>query len=297
MDYLGIIRKAYQITTKHKFLWIFGILAGGAGGLKSFNISLPNYSNGNGEIDKALASFNWPVFWTTYGGLILGLLAIFGIFAVVMFILNIISQGALVASVDKLSKEQKSDFRDSFISGAHQFWRILGVSVLYCLMVLASLVVLGGPTIYLAVIGQVVFAVIWGILLFFVCLAFWILVGLIYPYSLRVIILEKYGIWQSIRESLHFFRDRWKKVVVMYLLLLATSLVFGIVMVLAVLLGGGVLLAIGFGIFLASPLVAIFYGLILGLVFFIAIVIVAGGYNTFYSAALTLTYLELVKNK
>jgi len=295
MDYFSIIKKAYEITIKHKFLWIFGILAGGYGGLRSFNISLPNYTIGDGEFDKAFNSFDWTNFWVNWGGLILGLMVCLGIFAIIMFVLNIISQGALVGAVNKLSKNEKSDFHDGFRTGTHQFWRILGMSLIYFLMVLASIIVLAGPII-IAIISKIyAFAIIWGILLFFVCLAFWTLVGLIYPYSLRLIVLEKYGIWQSIRESLHFFRDHWKEVVVMYLLLLATSLAFGIVMVLAVLLGGGILLAIGFGIFLASPIVAVFYGMILGLAFFIAIVIVAGGYNTFYSAALTLTYNTLTK--
>lgn len=295
MDYFGIIKKAYEITIKHKFLWIFGILAGGAGGFRSMNFSWSGSSTGNGKLDNVMASFDWSNFWLNYGGLIIALLTVLGIFAIIMFIFNIISQGALVVSVDKLSKNEKSNFKDGFRTGAHQFWRVLGTSLLYFLMILASLIVLAGPII-IAIISKIyAFAIIWGILLFFVCLAFWILVGLIYPYSLRVIVLEKYGIWQSIRESLHFFRDHWKEVVVMYLLLLATSIAFGIVMILAVLLGGGILLAIGFGIFLASPLVAIFYGLILGLAFFIAIVIIAGGYNTFYSTVLTLTYNTLTK--
>lgn len=32
MDYMQIVKRAWEITKKHRYLWIFGILAGGAGG-------------------------------------------------------------------------------------------------------------------------------------------------------------------------------------------------------------------------------------------------------------------------
>jgi len=295
MDYFGIIKKAYEVTTRHKFLWIFGILAGGYGGFKSMNFNFGNYSGNGSEWQKSLESFNWTNFWTIWGSLIVTLIVIFFALGIVMFILSIISQGALVGSVDKLSRGTKSDFRDGFKTGAHQFWRILGVMILYFLMILASLFVWLGPLI-VAIMTKVYFlAIIWGILLFFVDLAFWVLIGLISPYSLRFIVLEKYGVWQSIRESLHFFRDNWKEVVVIFLLLMATSIAFGIALTLSVLLTGGVLLAIGFGIFLASQLTAIIYGVSVSLVFFVALLVIAGAYNSFYSSALTLTYNHLSK--
>jgi len=296
MDYLAIIKKAYQITLKNKFLWIFGILAGGYGGLRTFNVGSPNYQTSSEDFSKAFPAFDWASFWANYGGLILTLLVILAILAIIMFILNVISQGALVGSVDKLSEGQKSNFKDGFRTGAHQFWRILGMSIIYLLMILASLIVLVGPIVISVINKLYIIAVIWGGLLFFVCLAFWILVGLIYPYSLRVIVLKTYGVWESIRDSLHFFRDHWKEVVVIYLLLLAIGLGFGIALVFGILIVGGILLALGLGIWLASPLVAVIYGFLAGLTFFIALVVISGGYNAFSSAALTLTYNHLVKN-
>lgn len=296
MDYFGIIKRAYEITIKHKFLWIFGILAGGYGGFKGFNSF--NYSAAGADFQQTFNNIDatkLEQFWTIWGGVIVAAIVILGVLGLVFFILNIISQGALVGSTEKLSKNEKADFKTGFGIGSHQFWRVLGMLILYFLMVLASLLVLITPII-VSIIGKVyVFAVIWGLLLFFVCLAFWILIGIISPYSLRVVVLEKFGIWQSIRESLHFFREHWKEILVMYLLLFAVGIAFGVALTLGILIVGGLLLAIGFGVYLASSLVLIGYGIVAGLTLFIAILIISGIYNAFTSSVITLTYLELNK--
>jgi len=304
MDYFGIIKKSYEITIKHKFLWIFGILAGGYGGIKSFNAGFSNYSfdsssfRGDGWtkiLGHPLGSADIAAFWTNYGGIIIGTALILFIITVAFFILNLISQGALVSSVDKISAGQKANFKEGFRLGAKQFWRIWAVAIIYLLMILASLSVWIIPIGVLVITGANMIAAIWGILLFFVCLAFWILIGIISPYSLRVVVLEKKSIWQSIRQSLHFFRDNWVSVLLMYLLLLALGIAFGLALALGILITVAILLAIGYGLYLATLIGAIIYGAIVGFAVLIAIAVISGAYNTFYSSALTLTYNHLAK--
>ncbi len=298
MDYFGIVKRAYYITLKNKFLWIFGILAGGYGGFRGFSINLPTYQTGSADWTKftsGLNSTDLSDFWVNYSGIILAILVIFFIFAIICFILNIISQGALVGSVDKLDKKEKVNFKSGFGIGWHNFWRIWGVAITYLLMILMSLIILIVPITVAIVAGSYIFALVWGILIFFLCLTFWILIALISPFSLRVVVLKKLGIFESIRDSLHFFRDNWLKIVVMYLLLFAISIGFGIALGLAILIIGGILLALGFGVWLASPIVAIVYGIIVGMAVFVVILIVSGAFNTFYSGVLTITYRKLAK--
>lgn len=295
MDYFGIIKKAYEITIKHKFLWIFGILAGGYGGFRGFNSSYSANGTEWSQTFNKIDASKFTNFWDTWGVLIITLAVIVAIFGLIMFILNIISQGALVGSVTKLSKNEKADFKTGFGIGAHQFWRVLGISILFGLMILASATIWILPTILFVVTKVYIIAVIWGMLLFFVCLAFWILIGVIFPYSIRIVVLEKFGIYQSIREGLHFMRENLKEVIVIYLLLIAIGITYGIGLVLAILLVGGLLAAIGFGIYLASSVVAIGYAIIAVLAVVISIIIISGIYNSFTSSVITLTYLELNK--
>jgi len=297
MDYIGIVKKAYHITIKNKFLWIFAILAGGYGGFRGFNTSnLTSYSTNNNDYNKLSSYLNGldlATFWDKFGSAVITIGVILFIFAIIMFILNLISQGALIGSVAKINKDEKSNFKDGFKIGWHNFWRVWGVGIIYLLMILASLIVLIVPVAVSLIAGGYIFGIIWGILLFFVCLAFWILIGLISPYSFRVVVLEKKSVWQSIRESLHFFRDNWVSVVVMYLFLFGISLVFSLVLVLAILLIGAILLLIGYGLYLASYTVAIFYAIMAVLGFFIAIIVATGAFNSFYSTSITLTYQKL----
>lgn len=303
MDYFGVIKKAYYLSIKHKFLWIFGVLAGGYGGFQSYNsfgsgMNLSGDSTAwSGNFDKLLTSDNLTNFWLNYAGIIIGILVFFGIFAVLMFVINIISQGALIGSTEKLSKGEKADFRIGFRIGWHNFWRVWGVGITFLLMILASLIVLVVPVTVLVTAGSYVLAIVLGLLLLIVCLAFWLVMGIISPYSIRFAVLErKYSVFECIREALHLFQKNWGEVLIVYLLLMAAGIGFGVLLFLAIMIVGGLLLAIGLGFYLASPIAAAIYGLIVGLVMFFGIIIVTGAYNSFYSNVITLAYLKLRKS-
>lgn len=298
MDYFGIIKKSYYLSLKHKFLWIFGILVGGYGGFKGFGTSFNSSSvtnNWGDSFTKAFSDSNLNNFWANYAGVFFAIMAICGVIALILFTLSIISQGALIGSAERLSKNEKTNFKIGFAIGWHNFWRVLGVGIIFMLMVIASLIVLVVPVVVLILAKVYAIAIILGILLFFVCLAFWILIAIITPYSLRIVVLEKLGIFTSIREALHLFRKNWGEIIVMYLLLMAIGIGFGILLLLAIMILGGIIIAIGFGFWLASPLSAVIYGLVIGLAFFICLVIVSGAYKSFTSNVLTLTYLKLKK--
>lgn len=300
MDYFGIIKKAYRITTKNRFLWIFGILMAGAGGATAFNpgFNIPG-SPDSTTLNQTLTSTQFTQkiadFWAQFGQMVIfgGLVLL--LICMIFFILSIISQGALIGAVDKIDKGEKADFKVGFRLGAKNFWRVWGVAIVYLMLVLASLCVLVIPTSLLVIAGSYALAIGWGILAFFVCLFFWILVALIAPYSTIVVVLEKLSVWDSIRESLHLFRHKWPAIIIMYLLLTAIGIAYGIALMLAFLIIGGVAFAIGMAFWLASMWAAIIYGFSLGLILIVALVIINGAYKSFGSAVIVLTYNQLRK--
>ena len=299
MDYLGIIKRAYYITKKHRFLWIFGIFAGGAASF-STNWSFPGYNTSNSDWAKTFenANFNsldFSTFWTNYGTFLIATLVVLVVIMILMFIISLISQGALIGGVRRINQGEKSEFKSAFMIGWHNFWRVWSVGIIYLLMILVSLCILIIPVCVLVIYESYIFAVIWGILLFFVCLAFWLLIALISPYSFRIVVIEKLGIFTSIRESLHFFRDNWKDLIVIYLLLIAIGIGFGIALALTILIVLGIFGAIGVGLWLASPLATIIYSCIIGVVLVAGLAIISGAYNTFTSSVMTLTYQKLSK--
>lgn len=297
MDYFGIIKKAFKMNWKNKFLWIFGILIGSSAGFNSFN-----YNFDNAEIQKTwaeftsqeLTNFDINAFWASYGSLVIFLLILLMVLGIIFFVLNLTSQGALVGGVEKLEAGEDTNFSKSFKLGWKNFWRIWGLNITILLSILIVLSLWIIPTCLLVISGSYASAVVVGIILFFVNLFFWILMCFISPYALRIVVLKKLTIFQSLRQSLHFVRDNLAEVFVTYLLLAAVSFAVGIAVMIAVLLVGGVLALIGYGIFLASSAAAIIYGLTMGMALILAIIIFTGGYSSFHSTVLTLTYLKLI---
>lgn len=298
MDYFGVIKKAYEITIKNKFLWIFGIFVAGTGGsIASFGPSFNYQTPPSSSSDLTMAQFEQKLveFWASFGHLVLIGMALILLVGLIFFIFGIISQGALIGSVDKIDRGEKTDFKIGFKLGAKNFWRVWGVAIVYLMFILASLCLLIIPAAIFALLGIYALAISWAVLMLFVCVVFWLLIAAMAPYSTIIVVLEKISVWGSIREPLHLFRQKWTSMIVMYLILMAIGMAYGMVIMLAFLILGGIAFAIGAGLWLASLWAAIIYGFGIGLLAIIILVIVNGAFKSFGSAVLTLTYNRLKK--
>ncbi len=297
MDYFGIIKKAYAINLKHKFLWIFGVLIAGIGGASSFSPNFGYQGSSSDTLGQNLTSTQLEQklveIWVNYSGLIITGIILLLLASVIFFIFSLISQGALIGSVNKLDKGEKADFRTGLGIGTKNFWRVWGVALIYLLFILASLALLIIPTVLSVLAQSYILAFAWGMLMFFVVLIFWILISLIAPYSTIVVVLDKLSIWDSIRESLHLFQQKWPSIVVMYLILMAIGIAYGMAIFLVFLIIGGFAFAIGLALWLANMWLALIFGFILGLVLIVALIIVNGAFKSFGSTVLVLTYNRL----
>jgi len=296
MDYFGIIKKAFKSSLKNKFLWIFGILAGGTAGVSSFNFQMPS-SGSSGSLDKIFgknfSDIDWTIFWTDHGTTVLVTIAILLIISVIFFVLSIVSQGALIGAADKIEKDQQPNFKSSFLVGWHSFWRIWGLNITLLLAILIGLSVWIIPVCLLVIAGTYASAWVVGILLFFVNLLFWIVISFITPYALRIVVLKKHSIFESIRESLHFVRENLLEVLVMYLLLMVVGLAVGLAVVLAGLLIVAFLSIIGIGLYYLSAVMLFIYVVIMVIALLALGLAFSGAYGTFTSTVLTFTYLKL----
>lgn len=302
MDYLDTLKKAFKITLKNKFLWVFGILIGGVGGLNSFNFNrfTPNYQYESSatpasELTNIQLMERIVEIWNQYGLLILTIALILLLLALFFFVMNVISQGALISSVASLEEGKKTNFYHEISVGWHKFWRVWGVMVVYFMITMVTLVVLVVPIIVGVMTKFYAIAIFWGVLMFFVCLVIWLVVSLISPYSIRIAVLGNDSVWMSVKKSFHFFKKNWTEIIVTYLMLVAAAFVYGLAISIFVLLVGAVLFLIGYALWLSSVTAGIIYASFASLAFFVCLVILSGVYNTFTSSVLTLTYLRLKK--
>jgi hypothetical protein len=279
MDYFGIIKKSYEITLKNKFLWIFGIFIGtGFGIFQGFNymFDIPEV----GDIS--------PTTITTIAILVCVLTPIALVF-------NYTSQAALIKAYANIENDNKSDFKKELYAGFEQFWRILLLNILTFIAVFFSILLIAVPVGLLIWAKTYILAATLGILLLLVVIFFWIVVGLVYPYCLRMIVLEDIKVTKAIRKSLHMVRDNFIHVFLMYLSAYLINYLVGFVLFFCVILVGLLLFVIGYGIYLASPETAIFYAFLMGFAFLLIMMIASGAYMSFNSGLFTLTYLKIKK--
>ena len=158
MEYGTLIRQAWTITWRYRFLWLLGVLAGGAVGMPSLNGGGGGGSTGwrtspgdVAQVSPSLAAAGEQIAaWAAanVGLLIVSGLAVAGI-ALVLFALSFIAQGSMAQATADLATGHPSSLGQAWGSGVHLFWRYVGL----------WLVLVGAAMVVAAVIGGLVAAV------------------------------------------------------------------------------------------------------------------------------------------
>ena len=125
MDYGDLLKTAWVVTWRHKYLWVLGLFAlgGGAsplscGSNSSFQTST---SSGSGTVD--VADF-FSRHWAVLAALALLLLLVGFVWA----ILSLIAEAGLIAGVDdRLQGRSPAGLSSAWRAGVHSFWRLLGL--------------------------------------------------------------------------------------------------------------------------------------------------------------------------
>ena len=296
MDISAIFKRAWEITWKHKGLWVLGILANCSGG-SSQNSSnatrIPEYSRGGGEfpeIERWLQSIPEET-WIIIG---ISLICVIVLLALVFWVLAAIGNGGLIAGFQMAETGETLTLGTAFQKGISYFWKLL---VIQLVLGLASFIVL------LPIIGGgVLFSVFTfgiGLLCLIPLICVLIPLGIavsIYTLLTQIgLVVEDLDIVAAFQRAWEVFRANLGEVVVM-------GLILGV--------GGffvGVILAIPF-VLMALPLIT---GLIvgtgtsgvagasvtvIGIILYLPVLLVASGImRTFITGSWTLTYRSLIE--
>ncbi len=314
MDYGKILTRAFEITLKHRALWVFGILLalfGGGGGGGNFNVpsgdvgsgTLPTIPPPSPEVLQLIAVF-------------VGALVCFALIWIVLsIILRFISRAALIGLVQELEAEQKMPtVRRGFSIGAEHFWRLLGIALviniplaifsLVLILVallpflltllpalssrgrvnaeeLLALVAAGG-------IGSL--GLICCVALVLMLVAF--IIHPIYQFITRTCVIQKIGVIDAIRVGYRIVRANLGKVAVIYILAIGIGLGFGLVMIPIVLILLAIPVGAGFVVYAVAQSVtpAIIVGIVVGIPMLLILIFIGGLYQTFESTYWTLGY-------
>ncbi|HEX2728507.1 MAG TPA: hypothetical protein VHM16_02060 [Rubrobacteraceae bacterium] len=302
MNYGEIISSAVRLTWRNKFLWFFGFFAGASA---SFNFP-GGGGSGDGGIGGGLpAPLRSIVSWVQDNlALFLTVVITLGVLIVVVgIVLSMISQGALAESVAALDRGEERRFGTTWRAGTANFWRVLGLKLLFILISIGvSLIltlVLVAPTVGIffatesvaARVIAVIFAVLAGIALL---VLIFIPLAVIGQWALRRLVVDRDRIWESIRSGFGLFRRNIGRSLLVWLIQLGLMLGAGIVMLIALIILGLLLVGPAFLLIRADyTALAITVGAIGGTILLAVFFVLSAILGTFNSSYWTLAYLRL----
>src|SRR5215210_2528800 len=322
MNYGEIIKAAFWITLRNRYLWFFGFFAGGTSAGTGFNV--PSGGSGGfddddfgepgqgGFGDSAPASGVDPGQWISDNlASILVIAALVVLIVLVFVILSLISQGALAESVAALDRGESRRFSSAFRAGLSNFWRVFGYYLLFLLISLGLLLVFLAIVVPLVLLVAgvfagtesvgarvltVVLAGLVGFVLLILLIIVYVLLSIIAQFALREVVVGRERVVASIGSGYRLLRRNLGRSLLLWLIQLAISIGAGIALLIILLILGIILIGPGAGLLWVANytavgiLVLIVGGLIFGALFLVA----SGALGAFNHSYWTLAYLRLV---
>ncbi|HRY63114.1 MAG TPA: hypothetical protein P5267_00690, partial [Patescibacteria group bacterium] len=243
--YRPILKRAWQIAWRFKYLWFFGLFAAllGTGGMYNINFSVDEASNqGNwlmslkgflsGESatgltwDKLVANMN---IWIVVLFLMLLLAGLF------LLWLSVVSQGALIYGVKEANQGRTLLFGQAFAKGREKFWSLLALNLVMGLIALAILMIVTLPFLILVFKPQyaTTAASLFIAASFMVMVPLGVVISFVIRYSLFFIVNKDRSIKAAISEGWRMFKRNWlpsaEMAVVVWLVYMAVGLVLFLV--------------------------------------------------------------------
>lgn len=306
MNYGDLIKDAFRITLRNRFLWFFGFFVGGAG--SNFIGNVPSQASNLPSDDFQSSGTGLSAMQLGEGvlgnvALLVGIAILVLVIALVVIFMIIVSQGALAESVAALDQGEERRFGSAFRSGMANFWRVLGYYIVFFLVGLGLLVVIGIPVALLiggtfvateSVGARITVAVVVGILAFFTLIVVFIILSIIGQYALREIVVSRVRVLSSVGGGYNLFRRNIGRSLLIWVIVLGLSIGIGIAFLLLAAIVGVVLFlpTIGFAVagYSTAGIVA---GVIAGLILLPILLVAAGAVGTFSHAYWTLAYVRL----
>ena len=307
MSYGELITTALGITWRNRYLWFFGLFAGGGA---SFNVPAPggnfnfdDFERARGGLVPAAEAAPLAQGGSLETSVVVALVAIGLVVLLVLLALSLISQGALVDSVAAIDAGGQRRFGTAWRAGTRSFWRVLGWAALLVAIVLLVLIVVGAPLAGLVVgvfsatesLGpRIAVGVIAGLLAVAVLLLLFVPFAIVAQLGLRELLLRGERPVASLRGGYRLFRANLGRGLLVWLIDLALGLGAVIALVLAALIVGLILFLPTIALAIAQQsAAAIATGVVAGLILLALLLTALGALGTFRHALWTLAWRRL----
>jgi len=308
--YRQILKKAFWLTWKNRWLWVLGFFAAiiGNGGvyealIRGFN----NISEGRsvfntfqeyvesgvfGMLSWAKLGALWQSDTSAFGITIFSLLAILCVLAV-MITLGVIGQGAVISGIIGLDEKEPMKFKSSFRMGVDRFWPVIEINVITKVVLLGFLLLLAYFASLIVVASSAVNIFIY-VLSFIIFLIFGIIIYFITIYGTAYVILRRKSVGEALRAAWHLFRSHVLLNLEMGLILFILNVVVAALFFIGCFVILSPLFVLYFLFLVAgSSLVASLLMAIMVLLFVVAMLLVGSWWSTFQLGVWALLFEKL----
>lgn len=307
MSYGDIIRDAFVISWRNKFLWFFGFFLSGA-----INSIVTPSSFGDLTPDPTDVASGQPPDWVANLGefvennpvpLVVGASLVVLVLVLALIFFFVLSRAALSESVAAVDRGEERRFGLAWRAGLSRFWRVLGliiivglISLVVTLVVSALAALFGVGVFFVTESAALRVLVVSLVILFFlpVVIALSIFFVVLNQYALRQAVVADEGIFASIEGAWRLLRRNVGSSLVLLLIQVGLAIAFGLVMFLAILIASLLLSAVVTALVSAElGAVAVVVGIISSLLVSVPFVLATCLAGAFHQAYWTLAYLRL----
>lgn len=307
-SYRILLKQAWDISWKHKYLWFLGLFASliASSGAWEYRLLTENLNQGliNGSyyrlssilaLGELLKNFCLGVvdlfhydFLTILNAL--SLLIIAFVLLVFFIWLAVACQAALIGDVKKISNSKKKDLelsiRDSLTEGHRYFWTVLGLNILIKILVSFSFFLISLPLLFMVIKDTAALTAIYTIL-FVIFVPVSMGLSLMLKYAIAYKVLDNKSLVASLENGSKLFGKNW-----------LVSLEMAVILFIINFLASGLILAVLSLFLLPLLLLGLMFKLtwlvILMILLAIVVVVVFGSILTaFQTAAWTNLFLHL----
>lgn len=301
-DFFEVIKRAWQITWKYKFLWVFGYLIALAAGGSNYSNSLNSYYSSS---DTTGAANGVAGFAEAYLAAIIIVVAVLMISGLVFWILSILSTGGLVGAAAKIERGEATSLKDGFKIGAKNFWRVFGLNLIVGLIIFLMIMAVIVPLIVIIVVisqagdqgggmlaGMICLILVGIVAIFVIAIAATVL-SLISIYATRYIVLESGRVFASFKNGWRLIRRKLGPTFLMFLLVMLISSLAGLAFAVPGLIIGVPVLVTMFAGIAANNFFVVFLSFIGFLFLAVVMSFFNGVLETYRSTVWTLTFMRI----
>lgn len=238
--YRAILKKAWQITWKYKFLWFFGVFAlwlGNGGEMQIFFNTMYSVQDMSASIiPQSIRDFFLLDALHNAQGL-LGILnwiimvLVLIIIAIIIIWLIIISQTVIIKAANDIAEGKAVKFKDLFNKSKEYFVKVLGLNFISKFLVMLIVLVIAIPLLLLVVQAGTKFKFLIAIIVWVLFLPIATIISFVIKYAINFVIMKGDKFTSSISKAWSLFKMNWLISVEMMIILLLINTFIGLIVI------------------------------------------------------------------